>query len=310
MTCKICNKEMKSNQGLVKHIQSSHNIKAKDYYDKYLKQPEEGICPVCNKETPFLTLGKGYQKHCSTRCSQLDPETKNTFRLSNPQKNKEIRDKTTKSFQEKYNGRGYGSKLIQDKAINTKQIRYGKSTKDINSIISKYTKENNLVPIEKAFALNNNCGWIDNIEIIFYYGRRLIKKSDLPFIKSYIGNSIDSTPIIQAIREVYSGSIEDLYIPELNLKIQYHSNYEIALESNKEKSYILDQSILYREKGIRLIHIFEFEDLEHQLYLLKEFIKGNDLYKDFNKNNFLDIPIPEMIYVSGTLTIYGAGELL
>lgn len=309
MQCNICKKEVQSYKGLVKHIQSAHNIPAKDYYDKYMKKPNEGICPTCKKKTPFLTLGKGYQKYCSIKCSQLDPKGKNNFRNNNPQKDPVIKAKTLKTCKENYGGRGYASANIQEKAILTRNFRYGPSNKMIDKAIKTYAKENNLVFIEKAFNLNNNCGWIDNIEIVLYYGKRLIKKSDLDYIKNYKSTKLDSTPIINAIREVYNGPIENLYLPELNIEIKYHSNYEIALESGKSNDYILNQSLLYREKGCRLIHIYEFEDIEEQLYLLKELIKGNDLYKDFNKNNFLDIPEPEMIYVSGTLTIYGAGEL-
>lgn len=177
----------------------------------------------------------------------------------------------------------------------------------IDKTIKTYAKENNLVFIEKAFTLNNNCGWIYNIEIVLYYGQRLIKKSDLDYIKNYKGTKLDSTPVVEAIKEVYDGPIENLYLPDLDIAIMYHSNHEIALESGKDKDYILNQSLLYREKGCRLIHIFEFEDLDRQLYLLKELIKGNDLYRnDFNKNNLQNYDNqPTMIYADAKLTIYG-----
>ena len=59
--CAICNKEYK-NFGV--HLKS-HNISPKEYYDKYLKKNEnEGICPVCGKETTFISLGEGYRYHC------------------------------------------------------------------------------------------------------------------------------------------------------------------------------------------------------------------------------------------------------
>lgn len=311
MKCEICNKELKTFQGLAKHISTNHNITTKEYYDKFLKKKDEGICPVCRKSTPFLKLSKGYQKHCCARCAQLNPNTPNTFRVANPQKNKKICNKTQETLNKLYGGRGFGSNSIQNKAIQTRLVRYGPSNKEIKANITKYCKEHNLVNIEKAFNLNYNCGWIDNIELIVYYGKRLIKKSDLDYIKNYKNNPIDTTKITNAIKEVYNGPIENLYIPNLNIAVKYHNNYEIAIESGKDKDFILNQSLLYREKGCRLIHIFEFEDMNKQIYLLKELIKGNDLYNknDFNKNNFILIPKPQLIYISGTLTIYGAGEL-
>lgn len=42
--CKICGELTV----LSKHIRK-HNLTTKEYYDKYLKKDNEGICPVCNK---------------------------------------------------------------------------------------------------------------------------------------------------------------------------------------------------------------------------------------------------------------------
>ena len=73
------------------------------------------------------------------------------------------------------------------------------------------------------------------------------------------------------------------------------------------------KSLLCREKNIRLIHIYEFEDLDQQIKLLQDLILGQDNYpkEDFNKNNLIDsIPKPEIIYQSDRYTIYGAGPLI
>ena len=51
LQCKICNKEINSYTGLASHINKIHKISTKDYYIKYLKQENEGICPVCGKDT-------------------------------------------------------------------------------------------------------------------------------------------------------------------------------------------------------------------------------------------------------------------
>ena len=72
------------------------------------------------------------------------------------------------------------------------------------------------------------------------------------------------------------------------------------------------KSLLCREKNIRLIHIYEFEDIEEQKQLLKNLILGIDNYpkNDFNKNNLIEnIPEPEIIY-KDRYTIYGAGPLI
>ena len=71
--CKICNHEFNSYTGLASHINLIHKITSKDYYIKYLKTQNKGICPVCGKETKWYSLRKGFRKHCSKSCSSADP---------------------------------------------------------------------------------------------------------------------------------------------------------------------------------------------------------------------------------------------
>ena len=73
ITCKICNKECNV---LSRHLFNSHiETTAKQYYDLHFKKENEGICPICKKETNFINLSNGYRTYCSTRCTQLDPLT-------------------------------------------------------------------------------------------------------------------------------------------------------------------------------------------------------------------------------------------
>lgn len=71
--CQICNLSV---NGLGSHITQKHRIKTKDYYDKYIRIENEGICPMCGKETSFRGIMKGgYLSHCSVKCLQNNPET-------------------------------------------------------------------------------------------------------------------------------------------------------------------------------------------------------------------------------------------
>mgnify|MGYP003433901365 CR=1 FL=1 len=73
--CKICDKLV---NGLGTHIIQFHHITCKEYYDKYLRKPGEGICPVCGKETTFRGIFKGgYLTHCSWSCAQRDKNVAN-----------------------------------------------------------------------------------------------------------------------------------------------------------------------------------------------------------------------------------------
>ena len=68
MQCELCKKECKNIQNLSKHIGLNHkNISKQEYYDKYLKTQNDGICPICNKLTKFKDLN-GYNKYCSKSC--------------------------------------------------------------------------------------------------------------------------------------------------------------------------------------------------------------------------------------------------
>lgn len=71
MYCEICKKDV----GILgRHLCKTHkDLDPKDYYDKYLKKPGEGICPTCGKETKFKKLSFGYSIHCCNACVSTDP---------------------------------------------------------------------------------------------------------------------------------------------------------------------------------------------------------------------------------------------
>jgi len=102
-TCLLCSMKYSTQQALSLHINRSHKISFKYYYDKFLKKEDDGICKTCNKETRF-SLGK-YRLFCSTKCSTNNPEIRKKIQETsmerygtiNPCKNKEIREKLVKS---------------------------------------------------------------------------------------------------------------------------------------------------------------------------------------------------------------------
>ncbi|MCF0116981.1 MAG: hypothetical protein HUJ61_02905 [Bacilli bacterium] len=75
--CLICNETVTGTdkkyavKNFTKHLQRSHNIyEPKIYYDTYIRQKDEGICPICKKETEFNSIISGYNKYCSVSCQQ------------------------------------------------------------------------------------------------------------------------------------------------------------------------------------------------------------------------------------------------
>lgn len=68
--CKICNKELKDLKGLSVHLSKSHKMtkdELKEYYDKYIKKENEGICYFCENESIFKGITQGYHKICSSK---------------------------------------------------------------------------------------------------------------------------------------------------------------------------------------------------------------------------------------------------
>ena len=91
-----------------------------------------------------------------------------------------------------------------------------------------------------------------------------------------------------------------------------YGTYWHSIKNNKNIDYHLNKSLLCRQLGIRLIHIYEFESYQTQLQLLKDLILGIDNYtkNDFNKNNLIKkITNSEIIYNDGNNIIYDAGKL-
>ena len=75
-SCRLCEKECKSTNSLMKHVNASHKeYDKKRYYDEFLRENEEGTCP-CGKETTFHDVGRGYLKFCSHSCYAHDKNTR------------------------------------------------------------------------------------------------------------------------------------------------------------------------------------------------------------------------------------------
>ena len=127
----------------------------------FLKKENEGICPICGKETKFLGILQGYRQYCSNKCHQNDPiaqeeritksrlknfgieKRKETWKLKSKEEIKEIEIKKRKTIFEKF-GKEYYSQTNEWK-------------ENIPSKISKSQKiliENNLHHTQKIGYIN------------------------------------------------------------------------------------------------------------------------------------------------------------
>jgi hypothetical protein len=68
--CKVCDEEKDNSRKLSKHIRDCHkNFTIKEYYDKFEKKENDGICSVCGNETKYGGLIVGYKKTCGKNCA-------------------------------------------------------------------------------------------------------------------------------------------------------------------------------------------------------------------------------------------------
>ena len=141
--CLICHNMFKR-RSLPNHIHSSHGLKAKDYYDLYIEPNAEHIC-TCGEQNKFKNIFTGYSKHCSTKCSSLDPNVQDKLKITNQEKygvnynlqreeiiqkshTKEVRQKAFNSTKETWNSK-YGmhpmqTAEIKEKVKQTNRLKY------------------------------------------------------------------------------------------------------------------------------------------------------------------------------------------
>ena len=74
LECKICGKKFEGTAQQVgvqfaKHLKEHNIYEPKIYYDKYIRQEGEGVCPICGKETTFYSILRGYDTYCCSKCA-------------------------------------------------------------------------------------------------------------------------------------------------------------------------------------------------------------------------------------------------
>ena len=107
--CLIDKTEHKSIVSLCRHLKKL-GVKNKDYYDKYLKHGNIGICPNCGSETEFAKFS--YRKFCNIQCSTthnsqlpkqtMSEEVRNKISMSWKNRNDDWLIKTKNTIKEKY----------------------------------------------------------------------------------------------------------------------------------------------------------------------------------------------------------------
>ena len=211
--------------------------------------------------------------------------------LSSP----EIREKSKKIFKDKYGDEVYQKteKFIED-IKKTNLERWGVEWSLQNPKIREKIKKNSLEkwgvenPIlsnesRKRFKITNDPNYISydgsgiskllcdkgHIYMINTSNYSSRVKSQLPLctVCYPIGDtrSIKEVELYKYIKSIYSGEIIqsyrdgfeiDIYLPDLKLGFEFNGLYWHS-EEWKERNYHLDKTLYFKERGIRIIHIWE-----------------------------------------------------
>jgi hypothetical protein len=152
LICEDCGLICKTKSGLGHHVAKRHNTK--DYFDKWIKDENDGQCKICKIETKFNSLSSGYKNGC---CKQHHYDWDHIqVRKANMKKygfeyifqSKEFKEKSKQTKKEKYGNENYVNvekgKQTCIERYGVENIRKSKKTKERikQTCIERYGVEN------------------------------------------------------------------------------------------------------------------------------------------------------------------------
>ena len=248
-----------------------------------------------SKNTTIERYGYEHQMKSESIKNKIKETCLEKYGVENLFQSEYIKDKIKVSNLEKYGVEcSFNSDVIKDKIKETNLKRYGyehhmKSESIKNKIketcLYKYGVDSYLKSelYHSNTKIGNDENYIkylyDNISLfncekehtfeinIDNYQGRISKNIPLCTVCNPIGDSksIKEKELFEYTKFVYSGEIIqsyrdkleiDIYLPELKIGFEFNGLYWHS-EKFKEKNYHLDKSNYFKEKGIRIIHIWE-----------------------------------------------------
>ena len=146
--CKMCEREFETVLGLQRHVCCIHRLSSKEYYDKFFNV-NEGICLTCGKPTKYISLTKGYLKHCCVKCSSVDEKTylkkKQTNLAKYGDENYRNKEKYEETCLKRYGSKNYlGTKDCVEKSKKTWLEKYGVDNPCKSDVVLDKIKQTNL----------------------------------------------------------------------------------------------------------------------------------------------------------------------
>lgn len=299
--------------------QTSEMIQAVHDAAKNRTDEERSISSQKRRETNIKKYGTKSPIENSEIRKRIENTCLEKYGAKNAAASEEIKEKIKNTFNSKYGMNPLSTAKVREKIQETMKKRYGVQfisqspsiAKNISESLMQYgeavflerCKENNLEPIDFNYR-----GYYDGKPI--YYKCRCLKcgneieiaphNNNFRCSICYEKNSISSyeeKEIVKYIESIYSGRIEknyrrlisplevDIYVPEKKLAIEFDGNFWHN-EYSKDKSYHKMKTQLCEEKGVHLIHVFEYEwksDEDEIKSILKSFLTS-DSQKVYARN--------------------------
>lgn len=206
-------------------------------------------CKVCGNESKsFINMKRGYHSHCSCRCAQLDNET---------------RQKLAKTCLERYGTINPAqSKVVQDKMKATCVERFGTE----NVFASDYGKEKIKQTMRDHFGVDNcqqnrevkartqktvlerygvTCGY--HVTKNYHVSKGELELFD--FVKENFDDARHSDR-----KQVWPLEL-DIFIPSLNVALEYDGDYWHSLPDMIERDKLKDK--MCKDKNLTLIRVRE-----------------------------------------------------
>ena len=258
--CKICNKILLQSKHKLSYHLKIHNISQKEYYDKYIKTKNEGICLVCQKDTRFFNIKRGYQTHCCISCAQQNPQTRNKMEQSVLKKygtkiitqSDSFKEKSKKTWLKKY---GVDNPSKSKKILRKKEQTFIKHYGVKNNMLTEEFMDSRIKAWKYGTAYNHK-------KYILPSGTIIYKQGYEPQFLDYIFNNmlLKENEIVYFPKRIkfvdtfhkYRYYFPDFYIPKFNLIIEIKSTWTIKLDK-----FLYLKEIATKNNGFNYIKIID-----------------------------------------------------
>jgi len=221
--CELCEKAYQKKENLSRHISLCHNISKKEYYDKFIKEENEEICPICKNINLYSNRwDRGYKSTCSKKHEN------------------ELRYMKIKEFRLKNHGNENYNNSEKRNLTNTE--KYGNKCPMQNINIHEIIKNNNIknYGVEWPFQSDEIQQKVLKTfsQYKFYKNTSVFYQTtyELDFIEKYI-KTIANLQRGPTIKYKYKNKLTyympDFYLPSLNLIVEIKNSYLAKRDKNK-----------------------------------------------------------------------------